>query len=77
MLRASQWLLMMLHYDAFENSQYIKYRKEVVKASHAVIGIQEGKKKSITLLSEYAFLVPIALWYSTINSSEKNNHMTH
>lgn len=44
MLRVSQWLLMMLHYDVFENSQYIKYRREVVKASYAVTGIEEGKK---------------------------------
>lgn len=47
----------------------------VVRVSPVVIGMQEGKKK-ITLLSEFAFTVLLALWSTLVNSLEKTNHMT-
>ena len=44
----------------------------VDRVSPVVIGMQEGKKK--TLLSEFAFMVLLALWYTLVNSLEKTNH---
>ena len=44
------------------------------RISPVVIGMQEGKK--IIILSEFAFMVLLALWSTLVNSLEKTNHMT-